>query len=61
MRTLQWASFYRIVGANVDLYEPSAVGRTLGYNGLFIAIIGDALSPPVSAWATPFDSKVFVT
>ena len=38
MRTLQWASFYRIVGANEELYEPSAVGRTLGYNGLIIKL-----------------------
>jgi len=45
MRTLQWASFYRIVGANAELYDPAAVGRTLGYNGLVIAVIGDALSP----------------
>jgi len=56
MRTLQWASFYRIVGANADLYEPSAVGRTLGYNGLFIAIIGDALSPPLMGFAQGVES-----
>ena len=51
MRTLQWASFYRIVGANVDLYEPAAVGRTLGYNGLVIALVGDGLSPLLMAYA----------
>jgi len=51
MRTLQWASFYRIVGANVELYDPSSVGRTLGYNGLLIAIIGDALAPVLMSFA----------
>ena len=45
MRTLQWAAFYRIVGATPELYDPGSVGRALGYNGLIIAILGDAMNP----------------
>ena len=36
---------------NTELYEPASVGRTLGYNGFLIAIIGDALSPPLMLFA----------
>jgi len=51
MRTLQWASFYRIIGATPELYDAGSVGRALGYNGLVIAIFGDALSPPLLSLA----------
>lgn len=51
MRTLQWASFYHIIGTNTMLYEPKAVGRILGYNGLAIAILGAALSPLLMMFA----------
>jgi hypothetical protein len=48
---LQWASFYHIVGSNAALYQPASVGRTLGYNGIAIAIIGDAFAPLLMAFA----------
>ena len=44
-------SFYRIIGATPELYEPGSIGRALGYNGLIIAIFGDALSPPLLSFA----------
>jgi len=45
MRTLMWASYYRILGTNPELYDPTSVGRTIGYNGVVVALIGDGLAP----------------
>ena len=44
-------SFYRIIGATPELYDPGSVGRALGYNGLIIAILGDAMNPALMSLA----------
>ena len=51
MRMLQWAAFYRLVGSSPALYDPEAVGRSIGYNLLIIAVVGDGLSPLLTAYA----------
>lgn len=45
VRMFNWATFYHYISSNPMLYKPHLVGRCLGYNGMMIAIIGDALSP----------------
>ena len=34
------------------MYDPAAVGRTLGYNGLIIALVGDGLTPLLMSYAS---------
>jgi hypothetical protein len=59
MHPTQWASFYHLIGTNDALYDPSAVGRTLGYNGLVIALFGSGVSPVLLALAqAPSDPTV---
>ena len=55
LRTLMWASYYRIQGTNTELYDPDLVGRTIGYNGIFVALIGDAVAPLLMAYAQSDD------